>query len=86
MNAITHTDRFSSLPALIKERGGDKMMTIMFDEAEERGEIRGAIKIYDSELHLTPDEIVRKIMPRFSLNQREAKQYVETTLHVKLIS
>ena len=41
MNAITNSDRFSVLPKLIKERGGDTMMTILFDEAEARGEKRG---------------------------------------------
>ena len=41
MNAVTNSDRFSVLPKLIKERGGDTMMTILFDEAEARGEKRG---------------------------------------------
>ena len=41
MNAITNSDRFSVLPKLMKERGGDTMMTILFDEAEARGEKRG---------------------------------------------
>ena len=41
MNAITNSDRFSALPKLIRERGGDTMMTILFDEAEARGEARG---------------------------------------------
>ncbi len=41
MNAITNSERFSVLPKLMKERGGDTMMTILFDEAEARGEKRG---------------------------------------------
>ena len=41
MNAITNSERFSVLPKLMKERGGDTMMTILFDVAEARGEKRG---------------------------------------------
>ena len=41
MNAITNSNRFSELPKLIKERGDESMMTILFDEAEARGEQRG---------------------------------------------
>ena len=41
MNAITNSDRFSYLPEVMKERGEDTMMTILFDEAEKRGEARG---------------------------------------------
>jgi hypothetical protein len=37
MNAITNSDRFSSLPKLIKKRGDEAMYTILFDEAETRG-------------------------------------------------
>ena len=37
MNAITNSDRFSSLPKLIKERGDEAVYTILFDEAEARG-------------------------------------------------
>ena len=37
MNAITNSDRFSRLPELIKERGDGAVLTILFDEAEERG-------------------------------------------------
>lgn len=41
MNAITNSRRFSALPKLIKEHGGDTMMTILFDEAEARGKAIG---------------------------------------------
>lgn len=70
MNAITNSDRFSSLPWFIKERGGDSMLTIFFDEAEERGKINNLLflirkkidrnKSFDQivdECESTPDEI-----------------------------
>ena len=133
MNAITNSDHFSRLPKLIKERGDDAVLTILFDEAEERGiekgiekgrkegerigerrgerrgerkgrrigeregrrigeregrkvgEIIGTIRIYDSEMHLPPEEIVQRIMTRFSLKKEEAEQYVENTRAAKEI-
>ena len=44
MNAVTNSKRFSDLSKLIKERGGDTMMTILFDVAEARGENKGQSK------------------------------------------
>ena len=44
MNAITNSDHFSRLPKLIKERGDDAVLTILFDEAEERGIEKGIEK------------------------------------------
>ena len=41
MNAITNSARFSNLPGLMKERGGAPMFTLLFDEAEAKGEARG---------------------------------------------
>ena len=41
MNAITNSDRFSNLPGMMKERGGAPMFTLLFDEAEAKGEARG---------------------------------------------
>ena len=41
MNALTKSDRFSELPRLVNEHGGDTMMTILFDEAEARGKAIG---------------------------------------------
>ncbi|MBR3142535.1 MAG: hypothetical protein IKF09_05200 [Clostridiales bacterium] len=46
MNAITNTDRFSDIPRLINEKGGDSMYTILFDEAEARGEARGKLSVF----------------------------------------
>ena len=47
---------------------------------EARGEIKGTIKIYHEEMNLLPQEIVDKIMSRFSLERSEAEKYVEETL------
>ena len=41
MNAITNSKRFSEIPKIIKERGGKEVYTVMFDQAEARGEARG---------------------------------------------
>ena len=47
------------------------------------GEIRGAIKLYDDEMHLTPSEIIVKIMARFGLEEKDATKYVEETLDLQ---
>lgn len=47
MNAVTNSDKFSSMPRFIEDneiRGGKSMWTILFDEAEARGEARGMAK------------------------------------------
>lgn len=88
MNAITNSDRFSALPKLIKERGGDSMMTILFDEAEARGEAKGEIKgtilTYD-EMGVKPSDIVGKIIQRFSLKKEDAESSVKSTLKLQRI-
>ena len=73
------------------------MYTILFDEAEARGErrgeargertgeIRGAIKIYREEMNLMPSEIINKIIIRFDLKKEEAEKYVEETLGLELV-
>ena len=62
MYAVTNSDRFSALPKLIKERGGDTMMTILFDEAEARGEARGEFKKLF-------DQVKKKVLKNKSLEQ-----------------
>lgn len=47
---------------------------------EGRGEIKGAIKLYHEEMGLAPQEIIIRIMKRFSLDEETARTYVETTL------
>ncbi len=90
MNAITNSDRFSSIPKIAKERGEKAVYTLMFDAAEARGEargeIRGTIRTCYEDLQLSPMEILRKIMDRFSLEEKDAKAYVEETLGVTLES
>ena len=88
MNAITNSDRFSSIPKIAKERGEKAVYTLMFDAAEARGEargeIRGTIRTCYEDFQLSPMEILRKIMDRFSLEEKDAKTYVEETLGVTL--
>ena len=90
MNAITNSDRFSQIPKIAKERGDKNMYTLMFDEAEERGEakgkIKGAISTYYEDYHLSPMEIIQKIIGKFSLDEKDARNYVEETLGVTLDS
>lgn len=96
MNAITNTQRFSKLPDLAVKRGSETMWTIFFDEAEARGEARGkalgkeegrierTIEIYYYEMHLSPSEIIGKIIGKFSLTQDQAVRYVEETLNLQM--
>ena len=64
-----------------------RLMEDDFIKAEEKGkeigEIQGVIKVYDEELHLSPYEIIRKIMIRFGLREEEAQRYVEETLQLE---
>ena len=48
--------------------------------AEKTGEIKGAIKLYYEEIGLTPQEIIIRIMKRFSLDEETSREYVENTL------
>jgi hypothetical protein len=47
---------------------------------EAQGEIKGTIKLYHEEMGLAPQEIIIRIMKRFSLDEETARTYVETTL------
>lgn len=44
------------------------------------GKIEGAIQLYHEEIGLAPQEIVSRIMSRFSLDEKTAQEYVENTL------
>lgn len=44
------------------------------------GKIEGVIQLYHEEMGLAPQEIVNKIMSRFSLDEETAQKYVENTL------
>jgi predicted transposase YdaD len=51
-------------------------------EGRAEGEIIGAIKLYNDELGLSPEEIVSRIAVRFSLEKNVAERYVGETLHL----
>ncbi len=53
------------------------------EQMRDEGEIRGVIKLYDDEMHLSPAEIIAKIMARFGLDETSATRYVEETLHLE---
>ena len=96
MDAITSSDWFSEIPNIIDERGDKEVFTVMFDQAEARGlaigeargriigEIIGTIRILYEDVHLSPEEILHKIIEKFSLKETDAKSYVEKALGVKL--
>ena len=50
---------------------------------EAQGEIKGTIKLYHEEMGLAPQEIIIRIMKRFSLDEETARTYVETTLDLQ---
>ena len=50
---------------------------------EARGEIKGMIKLYHEEMGQAPQEIIIRIMGRFSLDEETAKKYVESTLELQ---
>ena len=47
---------------------------------EKNGAIKEAVRIYHDEMNLSPIDIEKKIMARFTLEQSEAERYVEETL------
>ena len=47
------------------------------------GEVSGAIKIYHEEMGLSPSEIKKKIMGRFSLDKESAEEYITKALRVE---
>ena len=51
-----------------------------FDIAEERGEIKGTIRVYHDELGLSVSEITAKIMVKYDLKKKEAEKIIEETL------
>ena len=64
--------------------GGVHNMCEVLDRVEaigmEKGEIKGAIRIYREEMNLSPDEIVRKLVTKFTLDEKEAWEYVNTAM------
>ncbi len=49
---------------------------VRHSEGFSEGAITEAIHIYNDEMHLTPEEITKKIMSRFSLDEKAASDYV----------
>ena len=62
----------------------EKARAFRDQEMQERGEIKGMIKAWFEDLYLTPMEIYQKIIPKYSLEEKDAKDYVEKTLGVTL--
>ncbi len=64
-------------------------MCEVLDQIEARGirhgEIKGFVLLYSEEMHLMPEDIVRKIMQRFSLDSNTAEKYVEETLGLQIV-
>ena len=75
-----------------ESEGGIHNMCEVLDRVEARGKAKGeaigekngaikeAVRIYHDEMNLSPIEIEKKIMARFTLEQSEAERYVEETL------
>ena len=51
--------------------------------AEKRGEIKGAVRIYRTEMGLKPNEIMPKIMSQFNISEKAARKYVKNTIGEK---
>ena len=49
----------------------------------EKGEIKGAIRIYREEMNLSSSEIVKKLVTKFSLDETEAWEHVNATMSVR---
>ena len=66
----------------LKEEPKEELKEEPREELKEEGEIIGAIKLYNDELGLSPEEIVSRITVRFSLEKNVAERYVGETLHL----
>ena len=62
----------------------DRVEAIGMEKGEKKGEkkgaIKGAIRIYREEMNLSSSEIVRKLVAKFSLDEKEAWEYVNTAM------
>jgi len=76
---ITYFDQEYAVEAYAKEK-----MKAGEARGEARGKIKGTIMICYEDLHLSPIEIIQKIITRFSLPETDARKYVEETLGVTL--
>ena len=85
MSALTQDQRFEETYNEWKDKGGTKTMCEVLERIETRGRIEGSILLYDEEMHLPPGEIIRRIMPRFSLDSETAEKYVQKTLGLQRV-
>lgn len=73
MNAITNSNRFSTIPNVIQERGEGTMLTILFDEAEARGISIGETKGVEQEKLSN----IRRAMKKQHLTEDGAMDYMD---------
>ena len=72
--ARTHKEwRLEYMTLMMRDQ---EMMDKGREEGVKEGEIIGVVKICHEEFHLSMEEIVQRIMTRFSLSQDEAEEYV----------
>ena len=67
---------FAEAEARAEARGAARGKAI----GEAQGEIKGMIKLYHEEMGLDSQEIIIRIMERFSLDEKTARNFVESTL------
>ena len=88
LSVMTQDTRFEDVLKWEKgPEGGVHNMCEVLDRVEaigmEKGEIKGAIRIYREEMNLSPAEIVRKLVTKFTLDEKEAWEYVNTAMDVQ---
>ena len=85
MSVMTRDTRFEDvLKQESGAEGGVHNMCEVLDRVEaigmEKGEIKGAIRIYREEMNLSPSEIVGRMVAKFSLDETEAWEYVNAAM------
>ena len=88
MSVMTQDTRFEKVLKWEKgPEGGVHNMCEVLDRVEaigmEKGEIKGAIRIYGEEMNLSPSEIVKKLVTKFALDETTAWEYVNATMGVE---
>ena len=92
LKAITGSKKFFKEESLNTGRSGKEMFTTYLEDVEaraekrgirigeKRGEIKGAVRIYRTEMGLKPNEIMPKIMSQFNISEKAARKYVKNTI------
>ena len=99
LKAITGSKKFFKEESLNTGRSGKEMFTTYLEDVEaraerrgeirgirigeKRGEIKGAVRIYRTEMGLKPNEIMPKIMSQFNISEKVARKYVKNTIGEK---